>query len=162
LPVSGSPATYALLVFAPSVVVHSAYYQSIAEPAKGRIMFTRARADLARCANRRRINTAKYLFEARYTAEGAKGVAREGGSGRCAAVAKMTESLGGKLETFYYAFGDADAYVIVDVPDNVSAAAIALAVNQAGAAAAKTVVLITPEDKDKAGKETVDYPAPGR
>ena len=105
---------------------------------------------------------AKYLFEARYTTEGAKGVAREGGTGRRAAVAKMTEGLGGKLEAFYYAFGDVDAYVIVDLPDNVSAAAVALAVNQAGAATVKTVVLITPEDMDKAGKKTVDYRAPGR
>ncbi len=58
---------------------------------------------------------AKYLFEARYTTEGAKGVAHEGGTGRRAAVAKMTEGLGGKLEAFYYAFGDVDAYVIVDL-----------------------------------------------
>jgi len=105
---------------------------------------------------------AKYLFEARYTTEGAKGVAREGGTGRRAAVAKMTEGLGGKLEAFYYAFGDVDAYVIVDLPDNASAAAVALAVNQAGAATVKTVVLIIPEDMDKAGKKTVDYRAPGR
>ncbi len=105
---------------------------------------------------------AKYLFEARYTTEGAKGVACEGGTGRRAAVAKMTEGLGGKLEAFYYAFGDVDAYVIVDLPDNASAAAVALAVNQAGAATVKTVVLITPEDMDKAGKKTVDYRAPGR
>ena len=76
---------------------------------------------------------AKYLFEARYTPEGAKGVAKEGGSGRRAAVAKMAEGLGGKLETFYYAFGDVDAYVIVEMPDNVTAAAAALAVNQGGA-----------------------------
>jgi uncharacterized protein with GYD domain len=107
-------------------------------------------------------NMAKYLFEARYNAEGAKGVAREGGTGRRVAIAKMTEGLGGKLETFYYAFGDVDAYVIVDVPDNISAAAVALAVNQAGAATVKTVVLITPEDMDKAGKKAVDYRPPGR
>jgi uncharacterized protein with GYD domain len=105
---------------------------------------------------------AKYLFEARYTPEGAKGVAREGGSGRRAAIAKMTEGLGGKLETFYYAFGDVDAYVIVDLPDNVAAAAAALAVNQGGAASVKTVVLIPPEDVDKAGKKAVEYRAPGR
>jgi len=105
---------------------------------------------------------AKYLFEARYTAEGAKGVAREGGTGRRAAIAKMTESVGGKMEAFYYAFGDIDAYVIVDVPDAISAAAVALAVNQGGGASVKTVVLISPEDMDKAGKKAVDYRAPGR
>ncbi|MGD0763054.1 MAG: GYD domain-containing protein [Roseiarcus sp.] len=104
----------------------------------------------------------KYLFEAHYTAAGAKGVAQEGGTGRRAAIAKMTEGLGGKLETFYYAFGGVDAYVIVDMPDNVSAAAVALAVNQGGGATAKTVVLITPEEMDKAGKKVVDYRPPGR
>ena len=104
----------------------------------------------------------KYLFEAHYTAAGVKGLAHEGGTGRRAAIAKMTEGLGGKLETFYYAFGGVDAYVIVDMPDNVSAAAVALAVNQSGGATAKTVVLITPEEMDKAGKKVVDYRPPGR
>jgi len=105
---------------------------------------------------------AKYLFEARYTTEGAKGLAREGGSGRRKAVAQMVEGLGGKLETFYFAFGDVDAYVIADLPDSATAAALALAVNQSGAATVKTVVLISPEDMDKAGKKTVDYRPPGR
>jgi len=105
---------------------------------------------------------AKYLFQARYTTEGAKGLAREGGSGRRAALAKMAEGLGGKLETFYFAFGEVDAYVIVDVPDSVTAAAVALAVNQAGAASVKTVVLISPEDMDKAAKKSVEYRPPGR
>jgi uncharacterized protein with GYD domain len=105
---------------------------------------------------------AKYLFEARYTIEGAKGLAREGGSGRRAALAKMAEGLGGKLEAFYFAFGEIDAYVIVDVPDSVTAAAVALAVNQTGAAGVRTVVLISPEDMDKAAKKSVEYRPPGR
>ena len=100
---------------------------------------------------------AKYLFEARYTAEGAKGIAREGGSGRRATIEKLIEGLGGKLETFYFAFGDVDVYSIVDLPDSVTATAIALAVNQSGAVATKTVVLISPEDMDKAAKKAVDY-----
>jgi uncharacterized protein with GYD domain len=105
---------------------------------------------------------AKYLFEAHYTTEGAKGVAREGGSGRRAALAKMAEGLGGKLETFYFAFGKVDAYVIVDVPDSVTAAAAALAVNQGGGATVRTVVLISPEEMDKAAKKSVEYRPPGR
>jgi uncharacterized protein with GYD domain len=104
----------------------------------------------------------KYLFEARYTAEGAKGVAREGGSGRREAIARMTESLGGKLEAFYFAFGDVDAYVIIDVPDNVTVAAAALAVAQGGGATVNTVVLLTPEEMDQAGKKAVAYRPPGR
>jgi uncharacterized protein with GYD domain len=105
---------------------------------------------------------AKYLLEARYTVEGAKGVAREGGTGRRNAVLHLAESLGGKLESFYFAFGDVDAYVVVDLPDNITASAVALAVNQSGGASVKTIVLISPEDVDKAGKKTVDYRAPGR
>lgn len=105
---------------------------------------------------------AKYLFEARYSTEGAKGLVREGGSGRRAAIAAMAEGMGGKLESFYFAFGDVDAYVIIDVPDSISAAAAALAVNQSGAASVKTVVLLTPEDVDKASKKAVDYRPPGR
>ena len=105
---------------------------------------------------------AKYLFEARYTPEGINGVVREGGSGRRSAIEKMAQGLGGKLESFYYAFGDVDAYVVIDCPDAVSAAAAALAINQSGAATVKTVVLISPEDMDKAGKKPVEYRAPGR
>ena len=105
---------------------------------------------------------AKYLVEAPYTAEGAKGLAREGGTGRRAAAAKAVEGLGGKVESFYYAFGDVDAYVIFDVPDNVSAAALSLAVGQSGGINTKTVVLITPEEMDQAGKKAVDFRPPGR
>jgi uncharacterized protein with GYD domain len=104
----------------------------------------------------------KYLFEARYSVEGAKGVAKEGGSGRRAAVVKTMESLGGKLESLYFAFGEVDAYVTVDLPDNASAAAAALAVNQSGAASCKTIVLLTPEEMDAAGKKMVDYRPAGR
>ena len=79
----------------------------------------------------------------------------------CSAMAKMTEGLGGTLETFDHAFGDVDLYAIADVPDSVSAAAIALAVSQGGGATVKTIVLIPPEDMDKAGKKTADYRPPG-
>lgn len=73
----------------------------------------------------------------------------------------MIQGLNGKLEAFYYAFGDADAYVIVDAPDNVTAAAVSLAVNASGAVTTQTVVLLTPEEIDQAAKKTVAYRAPG-
>ncbi len=105
---------------------------------------------------------AKYLFEARYTHEGAKGLAREGGSARRTAVSKMAQALGGKLEAFYFAFGEVDNYSILELPDDVTAAAAALAVSQSGAAKITTVALISPEDLDKASKKSVEYRAPGR
>ena len=103
---------------------------------------------------------AKYLLEARYTPTGAKGLARVGGSARRAAVARMIEGVGGKLEAFYFAFGDIDAYVVADLPDNASVAAMALAVNQSGAATVKTIALLSPEEMDAASKKIVAYQSP--
>src|SRR5215204_3904238 len=103
----------------------------------------------------------KFLLEARYTRDGVQGLQSAGGSSRRDAIAKMTEGLGGKLEAFYFGFGDADAYVIVDVPDNEIATAVALAVNAAGGATVKTVVLVTPEEVDAAAQRSVEYRPPG-
>lgn len=103
----------------------------------------------------------KYLLEASYTVDGVKGVQSVGGSSRRDAVAQVTESVGGKLESFYFAFGDRDAYVIVDLPDNETATALALTVNASGAVAVKTVVLLTPEEVDGAAKRSIDYRPPG-
>ena len=105
---------------------------------------------------------AKFLFEANYTPEGAKGIIKEGGSARRAAIEKAVSGLGGRLEAFYFAFGGVDAYVIVDLPDNVTAAAMALAVGQSGLASTKTVVLLTMEETDAATKKSVAYRGPGR
>ena len=105
---------------------------------------------------------AKFLFEGKYTSEGAKGIIKEGGSARRAAIEKAVTGLGGRLEAFYFAFGDVDAYVIVDLPDNITAAAIALAVGQSGLASIKTVVLLTMEEADAATKKTVTYRGPGQ
>jgi uncharacterized protein with GYD domain len=69
--------------------------------------------------------------------------------------------LGGQLESFYFGFGDRDAYVILDVPDDEAAAAVAMTVNAAGGATVRTTVLLTPEQVDEAAKRSVDYRAPG-
>ena len=105
---------------------------------------------------------AKYLYQASYTAEGTKGLLKEGGSKRKALVEEMTKAAGGKIEAFYYAFGDSDVYLIVDAPDQATAAAISLAVNASGAVTLKTTVLLTPQDIDQAAKKTVKYRAPGK
>jgi uncharacterized protein with GYD domain len=103
----------------------------------------------------------KFLVKANYTADGAKGIIREGGSGRRAAIDKALQAVGGRMEAFYFAFGDVDAYVIADLPDNATAAAVALAVGQAGLASTQTVVLLTPEEVDAASKKAVPYRPPG-
>ena len=103
----------------------------------------------------------KFLVEASYTREGVAGVLAKGGSSRRDAVTDTVAGLGGQLECFYFGFGDRDAFVIVDVPDNEAAAAVAMAVNASGGAVVKTTVLLTPDQVDEAAKRTVAYRAPG-
>jgi uncharacterized protein with GYD domain len=103
----------------------------------------------------------KYLAVASYTSEGIKGLTKAGGVSRRVVVEKLLKSLGGHLEAFYFAFGENDAYLILDVPDNLTAAAISLAVAGAGATRMKTIELLTPEEIDRAMQKHVDYTPPG-
>jgi len=104
----------------------------------------------------------KYLSRTSYTAEGLKGLLKDGGTKRKQAMEQMAKSLGGKLEAFYYAFGDDDLYAIWDVPANVNVAAASLMVNASGAGKVKITVLLTPEEIDRAAKMSVDYSPPGK
>ena len=104
----------------------------------------------------------KYLVQANYVGEGLRGLLKEGGSSRRAVIEKLYQSVGGRVEAFYYAFGDTDLFVIGDVPDNVSAAALSLIVNAAGAATVKVTVLLTAEEIDAAAKKTATYCPPGQ
>jgi uncharacterized protein with GYD domain len=104
---------------------------------------------------------ARYLFEGRYNSEGIKGVLKEGGSGRKAAVEAAVKSMGGHIEAYYFAFGETDVYVIVDGLDNVSAGALAMGISSTGAVGVKTTVLLTVEEIDQAAKKTLAYRAPG-
>lgn len=104
----------------------------------------------------------KYLIEVSYTNEGVKGVLKEGGSGRRAAVEQLISAAGGRLEAFYFVFGDDDAIIIVDMPDNATMAAVSLGVSAVGSATTAVRVLLTPEEIDTAAKKTIEYRAPGR
>jgi len=99
----------------------------------------------------------KYLLTASYTAQGAQGLLKDGGTKRKAAA----KSLGGSVESFYYAFGEADAIVICDMPDNTAAAALSVAIGASGAIQGRTTVLFTPAEMDAACKKTVGYRPPG-
>jgi uncharacterized protein with GYD domain len=103
----------------------------------------------------------KYMLHVHYNLEGTKSVLAHGGSARRAAAEAASKSAGGTLESFYFAFGSTDAYVVADLPDNVAAAALALTVSAGGALSATTTVLLSPEDIDKASGIKVDYRPPG-
>ncbi|MBD1543918.1 GYD domain-containing protein [Arthrobacter sp. IA7] len=104
----------------------------------------------------------KYLFEANYVGEGIKGLMREGGSKRRDTVVDALKSIGGSLESFYFAFGDTDVLGVFDIPDQANAAALSLTINSTGAVNLRLKPLMTPEDIDEAAKKTPSYRAPGQ
>ena len=103
----------------------------------------------------------KYLFKASLSQEGLKGTLAEGGTSRRDTIAKMSENMGGRLEAFYYAFGGTDAYVITELPNDETAAAVAVTVSASGTGSVETVVLLEAEQIDAAARMTVDYRPPG-
>lgn len=103
----------------------------------------------------------KYLLKVNYTPEGLKGVLAQGGSARRKAAEATAKSAGGTVDSFYFAFGGTDVYVIADFPDNAAAAALAMTVTASGGATVETVVLLTPEEADAAAAKKIGYTPPG-
>lgn len=103
----------------------------------------------------------KYLVRAKLTVDGLKGLLKEGGTARREVIERMVQGVGGQLESMYWAFGEEDVYVTVDLPDNATAAAIGLVTSAAGAVRTSTVALLTPEEIDAAVRQKVEYRAPG-
>lgn len=104
----------------------------------------------------------KYLLQVSYTLEGTRGLMKDGGSKRRDAARALVESLGGKLESFYFAFGNTDAFAIADLPDDVAAASASLTVTGSGGAKSTVTVLQTPEQVDEVTKKSPSYTPPGR
>ena len=103
----------------------------------------------------------KYLIEANYVGQGVSGLLKEGGTRRREAVDELFKSMDGTMEAFYFAFGEKDVFIIGELPDNATAAALTLKVNAAGAATCRTTVLISPLEVDQAVKKTATYRPPG-
>jgi uncharacterized protein with GYD domain len=104
---------------------------------------------------------AKYLFKARYSQQGIAGLLKEGAASRAKAINDLAKSVGGKVESAYWAFGDDDVLIIADMPSNAAAAALASRVSATGAAAVTTTVLLTAAEVDEARGLNVKYRAPG-
>lgn len=102
-----------------------------------------------------------YLIEASYSTEGVGGVADKGGTARREAVEKLIGAAGGKLECFYFAFGDADVYAIAELPSDEAAAGVALSINRSGSTKIRTIVLLTPAQIDAAASSAPTYTRPG-
>jgi uncharacterized protein with GYD domain len=103
----------------------------------------------------------RYLLAGSYSPQGSKGVLTGGGTARRTAVEKLVAGVGGRVETFDFAFGSDDIYTIVELPDARTATAVALTVNASGAVSLRTTVLMTPEEVDAAGQVQMNYQPPG-
>ena len=95
---------------------------------------------------------ARFLVIARYQAQGARAVLSGGGSTRRSVFEHAVLDLGGRLETFDFSLGEDDVYALVDLPDTAAAAALSLTISAGGVAAVRTVVLLTPEEVDRAAR----------
>ena len=104
---------------------------------------------------------AKYMFRTSYTQSGLQGLIAEGGTGRREALRQTVESAGGTLESFYYAFGDNDLYLITELPDEKAALSLSLNIAAAGALTVSVTILIDPETVDEAVAQGVSYRLPG-
>jgi uncharacterized protein with GYD domain len=102
-----------------------------------------------------------YLFEANYTPEGVRGLKDAGAASRVAAISDMCSQLGGSLESFHFAFGKVDAYVIVDLPNDEAAATAAFTVGASPLTQVRTIKLLTVEEADAAIGRSVAYRPPG-
>lgn len=102
-----------------------------------------------------------YLHIGTYTRAGTRALREAGGSPREAAVRAAVEGVGGSVDRIYWAFGGNRVYAIVELPDDVTATALNLAVNEAGALELETVALLSPRDMDRAGLQAAGYAPPG-
>lgn len=104
----------------------------------------------------------KYMIEVNYVGAGIKGLLKDGGTTRREIVEQMMSELGCKLESFYYAMGPTDLYIIVDGPDNVTALAGTMTAAASGMVTCRTIPLFTAEQMDAVARKWLVYQAPGQ
>ena len=104
----------------------------------------------------------KYLYQGSYTDKGLQGLMKDGGTKRMEVTRRAIESLGGKMEAYYFALGGNDFFIILEVPDNITAITGSLIANASGTVRVSITALVSPEEVDKAVKQTMDWQPPGR
>ncbi len=102
-----------------------------------------------------------YMIRASYTVDGIRGVIKGGAASRVTAVESLLGSVGGRLLSAHWAFGEDDFIGICELPDNAAAMAVAATVGASGAAGVTTTVLLTAAEVDDALSRRAEYRAPG-
>jgi uncharacterized protein with GYD domain len=103
----------------------------------------------------------RYLLKIKYSVQGIGGVRKEGGTSRVEVARTLIESVGGTMHSFDFAFGEVDAYAVIEAPSNAAVAGAATVVGAAGGASVETVALLTGAEMDEAVKSGAAYRAPG-
>ncbi|MBG0855651.1 GYD domain-containing protein [Streptomyces spinoverrucosus] len=98
-----------------------------------------------------------YLVKVRLTPNGLQGLLKEGATARREVADGMLRSLGGRLESIYWALGDDDVYLTAELPNNTAAAALGMVTSATGSVRTSTVALLTAEEVDEAARQKVDY-----
>ena len=104
---------------------------------------------------------AKYMIHGSYTATGAAGVLKDGGAGRLKAITDLAASVGGSVESAYWALGPEDFYIVVELPDSKAAAAVSLATAGSGAVRLSTAEVFSASDVDEIVSRRATYRPPG-
>ncbi|MER7442308.1 GYD domain-containing protein [Micromonospora avicenniae] len=104
---------------------------------------------------------AKFLLKSTYTVDGIKGLLMDGGSKRAEAATKAIEGLGGRVESLCFGLGAHDTYVVCELPDHKTAAALAIAIRAAGGVDTRVTPVLTPEEVDEATRKQLKYQPPG-
>ena len=104
---------------------------------------------------------ARFMFKVSYSTDGLQGVMKEGAANRRAYMEELAAEMGGSISSFDFAFGETDLYAIAELPDQVTAAAVAPAVAASGVGGIETIVLLSPEEVDEAVAKRVPFRAPG-
>jgi uncharacterized protein with GYD domain len=102
-----------------------------------------------------------YLHIGTYTRPGTRALREQGGSTRGAAVRAAVEGVGGSVREIFWALGGSRVYAIVELPDDVTATALNLAADDAGALDLDTVRLLSAEEMDRAARQSAGYAPPG-
>lgn len=104
----------------------------------------------------------KFLLQSTYTADGLKGLINDGGTKRAEVVRKMIEDAGGRMESMHFAFAENDTYVLCELPDQKTAAGLAVAIGATGGLSVQVTPVLTPAEVDEATRTGATYTPPGQ
>ena len=97
----------------------------------------------------------KFMYSGNYTKRGIKGLLKDGGTARKEETVRLVESLGGKVEAYYWCYGRTDFITIMDFPDHTTVTGMALNIAASGTFTGNLTPLISVEEMDEMVKVSI-------